>query len=220
MILPSTFKFLKEVASNNDREWFKLHKSEYEASLQNIYDFTKEVTIALSKVDPTISAELDPKTCVMRIYRDVRFSKDKAPYKTNFGIAISSNGKNFKGPGYYIHIQPGESFIAGGSWHPETDYLKSIRQEIDYNHDDWHEIIDHPDFKNSFGDLDNEGKLQSAPKGYDSSHPDIEYLKLKSFTAGRKLSDKDLSSPDSVTLSINLFKKLYPLMVFLRNAIS
>jgi len=220
MILPSTFDFLKGVAENNDRDWFKLHKKEYEDSLKNILEFTSQIIKALSKIDPVIPDTLEAKNCVMRIYRDVRFSKDKAPYKTNFGIAISANGKNFNGPGYYIHVQPSTCFIAGGSWFPEAEQLKAIRQEIDYNSSDWHEIIDSKDFKSAFGDLHVEGKLQSSPKGYAPNHPDIEYLKLKSFTAGAKLSDSDLISSDSAKIVSGLFEKLYPFIVFLRNAIS
>lgn len=220
MIKSATFKFLKEVSENNDRDWFKLHKTEYENALQNVLDFTGAVITALSKTDPTIPSNLDPKACVMRIYRDVRFSKDKSPYKTNFGIAVSANGKNFKGPGYYIHLQPGASFIAAGSWFPEKEELKCIRQEIDYNASDWHEIIDHADFRKLFGDLHQEGKLQTAPKGYDSDNPEIEYLKLKSFTAGRSLSDKELTGAGSAEAVASLFEKLYPFIIFLRSAIS
>ena len=218
MIAPSTFSFLKGVADNNDRDWFKLHKKEYEDSLKNVLEFTSEVIKSLSKIDPIIPDSLEAKNCVMRIYRDVRFSKNKAPYKTNFGIAISANGKNFNGPGYYIHIQPGSCFIAGGSWFPETEQLKAIRQEIDYNSSDWHEIIDHKDFKNAFGELDTEGKLQTSPKGYAADHPDIEYLKLKSFTAVAKISDEELLGANSVKTAVGLFEKLYPLIIFLRNA--
>ncbi|WP_256011232.1 DUF2461 domain-containing protein [Desertivirga xinjiangensis] len=220
MIKSATFKFLKEVSENNDRDWFKLHKNEYDNALQNVLDFTAALITALSKTDPTVPANLDPKACVMRIYRDVRFSKDKVPYKTNFGIAISANGKNFKGPGYYIHLQPGASFIAAGSWFPEKEELKCIRQEIDYNASDWHEIIDDTDFKKLFGDLHQEGKLQTAPKGYDADNPEIEYLKLKSFTVGKKLTDKELTASGSVESVASLFEKLYPFIIFLRSAIS
>jgi len=218
MISSSTFEFLKKVKENNNRDWFKQNKKLYDESLSNVLDFTSEVIKGLAKIDSSIPAGLEAKDCVMRIYRDVRFSKDKAPYKTNFGIALSANGKNFNGPGYYIHIEPGKSFVGGGSWHPETEYLKSIRQEIDYNASDWHEIIDSPNFKEAFGVLNTDDKLQTSPKGYSNDHPDIEYLKLKSFTATRALSDKDFTSGTSAAKVTGLFEKLYPLIVFLRNA--
>lgn len=220
MISTQTFAFLKSVSENNNREWFQEHKSEYEEARENVLFFTKKVIKGLSAFDPTIPADLNPKDCVMRIYRDIRFSKDKAPFKTNFGIAISSNGKNFKGPGYYIHLQPDKSFVAGGSWYPEKDELKAIRQEIDYNLGDWTSIVEHPAFTDVFGELDTEGKLRTAPKGYPADHPGIEYLKLKSFTAVCRVSDKDLINRDSVKIVTGLFEKIYPLMVFLRNAIA
>lgn len=220
MIASSTLTFLKSVAENNNREWFQDHKSEYTAARENVLDFTEKVIKGLARFDPSIPSDLPAKDCVMRIYRDIRFSKDKSPLKTNFGIAISSAGKNFKGPGYYVHIKPGECFIAGGSWFPPADELKSIRQEIDYNAEDWHRVIDDPEFVSLFGKPDTEGKLRTAPKGYTPDHPEIEFLKLKSFTMVRKVSDRDLTSDESVEYVTGMFEKLYPFMLFLRNAIS
>jgi len=218
MITPASFEFLQQVKENNNRDWFKKNKALYDEALSNVLDFTGLVIAGLAKIDPLIPAQLEAKDCVMRIYRDVRFSKDKSPYKVNFGIAISANGKNFNGPGYYIHIEPGKSFVGGGAWHPETEYLKSIRQEIDYNSSEWHEIIDSENFKGAFGELNTDDKLQTSPKGYPGNHPDIEFLKLKSFTAGCELSDKDFTNKNAVDKVVALFEKLYPFIVFLRNA--
>ncbi|WP_207426577.1 DUF2461 domain-containing protein [Pedobacter sp. SYSU D00535] len=220
MITRSTLDFLSKLQENNHREWFQEHKSEYESARENVYEFTLALIKILSEIDPTVPADLDPKNCVMRIYRDIRFSKDKTPYKTNFGIAISGNGKNFKGPGYYFHIQPGKSFIAGGSWFPGAEELKAIRQEIDYNASDFHDLVNDAAFKEMFGDLDTEGKLKTVPKGYSADHPEIEYLKLKSFTVSRLVTDAELSSPKVNALAQAAFEKLYPLIVFLRNAIA
>lgn len=220
MIVSSTFDFLKSVAENNNREWFQSHKAEFEYAKENVFSFTRDVIRGISAFDSSIPPELDPKDCVMRIYRDIRFSKDKTPYKTNFGVGISSNGKNFKGPGYYVHIQPGNSFVGGGSWFPAPDELKAIRQEIDYNQDEWSSIVESAGFKMIFGRLDPEGKLKSTPKGYAPDHPLNEYLKLKSFTAGVKLSDRDLQKKGSAAIVTEMFEKLSPFIVFLRNAIS
>src|SRR5687768_15678218 len=173
MIEASTLEFLSKLAENNNREWFNSYKSDYEKSRENVLDFTAKVITGLSKFDNTIPVDLNPKDCVMRIYRDIRFSKDKTPFKTNFGIAISANGKNFKGPGYYVHIQPGKSFVAGGSWFPEAEELKAIRQEIDYNGSELRMILKEPSFIKEFGDLDREGALKTTPKGYSSDHEDI-----------------------------------------------
>jgi len=220
MVDASTFIFLKRLSENNNREWFSAFKSDYEAARTNVLDFTSKLITGLSKFDSSIPDDLNPKSCVMRIYRDIRFSKDKTPFKTNFGIAISANGKNFNGPGYYIQIQPGNSFIAAGSWYPEAEQLKAIRQEIDYNGSDFRSILTNLSFKETFGDLDREAILKTTPKGYPANHEDIEYLKLKSFTATCKIPDKDFSNMQAVEIILLNFEKIYPLMIFLRNAIS
>lgn len=214
----STFTFLRAVAENNNREWFLDHKGEYESARENVLEFTREIIRGLSSFDPTIPQGLDAKTCVMRIYRDVRFSLNKLPYKTNFGIGISSAGKNFPGPGYYIHVQPGASFLGGGTWHPSANELKAIRQEIDYNYSEWSTILSNQEFKNEFFDLDVEDKLKSAPKGYPSDHPAIEYLKLRSFVASKPLTDAQLADKDSGEYLVQTARKLFPFMEFLRNA--
>lgn len=220
MISSATFDFLQDLAENNNREWFQDNKDRHEEARNNVLEFVGELIAGLSKVDITVSPDLDPKSCVMRIYRDVRFSKDKTPYKNNFGAGISQQGKNFNGPGYYLHIHPEECFVAGGCWMPEAGMLKLIRQEIDYNGKDFREVIDNPDFKKYFGGPDQEYKLKTMPKGYSVDHPEIEYLKLKSFTVTHVLSPEQLASSDAVQTVLEGFEKLYPFMSFLRNAIS
>lgn len=220
MIKSATFAFLTELAKNNNREWFQENKERHDVARANVLEFVGELIQGISKIDKTVSPDLDPKTCVMRIYRDVRFSLDKTPYKTNFGVGLSEQGKNFKGPGYYLHIHPEECFVAGGCWMPEAEMLKSIRQEIDYSGSDFRDLISSPAFKEYFGEPDQEYKLKTVPKGYGVDHPEIEYLKLKSFTFTHSLKPKELSSASSVKTVINGFEKLYPFMNFLRNAIS
>lgn len=220
MIQQTTFQFLRDIAKNNNREWFQENKERYELARQNVLDFTSEVLEGLSKIDPLISEDLQAKQCVLRIYRDIRFSKDKTPYKTNFGIGISPTAKNFQGPGYYLHLEPDQSFVTGGCWMPGSDLLKAIRQEIDYNSSDFHAILDDPDFKSLIGELDVEHKLKTAPKGYPAEHPDIEYLKLKSFTASSHLTEKQLVGKDSVHAVLVRLETLYPFMEFLRNALA
>lgn len=220
MIASDTFSFLKEISENNNREWFQDNKSRYQASRENILDFTALLIKEMSGFDNAVPLDLNPADCVMRIYRDIRFRKDKTPYKTNFGIAISGNGKNFNGPGYYVHIEPGNSFAGGGSWHPESVQLKAIRQEIDYNSSEFLEIVRHPDFRTCFNDLDQEDKLKTAPKGYPADHELIDYLKLKSFTASHFFTDAELKDDGSFRNTAAAFEKLYPFMVFLRQAIA
>lgn len=220
MIKSSSFEFLSDLASNNNRDWFLLNKGRFEDARQNILDFTELVLSGISKFDPSIPATMPAKDCVNRIYRDIRFSKDKTPYKTNFGIGFSPNGKKFKGPGYYLHIHPTESFIGGGCWMPETDLLKAIRQEIDYNGSEFRSIVEDPSFVDYFGGLDPEYKLKTCPKGYELDNPEIEFLKFKSFTFSHALSQNELTSHNAAEQVIDGFSKLYPFITFLRNAIS
>ncbi len=219
MIRPGTFEFLTELSANNNREWFQAHKTEHDQARENILEFTADVISELAKVDAAISSDMDSKNCVMRIYRDVRFSKNKTPYKTNFGAGISASGKNFNGPGYYLHINPQQSFVAGGCRMPESDILKAIRQEIDYNGSDFRKIVENKAFKQYFRSLSTEHKLKTVPKGYPADHPDIEYLKLKSFTVSHEMSALDLSKPDAVKKVADGFAEMYPFIIFLRNAI-
>jgi uncharacterized protein (TIGR02453 family) len=220
MIETASLEFLDQLIQNNDREWFNKNKARYEKARENVLDFTSQVIKGLAEFDPTIPKDLNPKDCVMRIYRDIRFSNDKTPFKTNFGIAISANGKNFNGPGYYVHIQPQVSFAAGGAWYPEAEQLKAIRQEIDYSSGEFLKIVTDPAFKSVFEQLDQEGALKTSPKGYPANHELIKYLRLKSFSASAPLSDKELCKSDSVKTITSKLEKIYPLMVFLRGAIS
>ncbi len=219
MLRSDTFDFLEQLAVNNNREWFQAHKDQHDSARENVLGFIGDVITGLAKIDVTIPTDLNPKDCVMRIYRDVRFSKDKTPYKTNFGAGISPNGKNFNGPGYYLHISPEQSFIAGGCWMPATDHLKAIRQEIDYNSSDFQSILDDKLFKGYFGKLDNEAALKTAPKGYSPDHPNIEYLKLKSFTVSQEITKEELLKTDAAKRIVEGFTALHPFIVFLRNAI-
>lgn len=219
MIKKETLSFLKDVAQNNNREWFADHKERYENSRTNILELAAQLIKGLSKIDPLISPETDVKKAVLRIYRDVRFSKNKDPYKKNIGIWISAKSKGGNEPGYYLHIQPGASFIAGGYWMPEADHLKKIRQEIDYNIGDFLEIIENKNFASQL-QLNFENSLKTSPKGYDADDPNIKYLKLKSFEVAQSISDKNLLQSDIVDKLITTFGLIYPLVAFLRNALN
>jgi len=218
MLKKETLVFIKDVAENNNREWFAEHKPKYEEAKADVLELVASIIPELSKIDPLISADLDPKKCLMRIYRDIRFSKNKDPYKNNFGMWFSSKSKGGNEPGYYLHIQPGKSFVAGGYWMPEAPHVKLIRQEIDYNIGDFKEIIESEDFKKNFK-LGTASALKNAPKGYDPADPNIEYLKLKSFEASMKLADEEFFKPALVNKLISSFKTVSPLVAFLRNAI-
>jgi uncharacterized protein (TIGR02453 family) len=220
MIKTETFDFLKELVNNNNREWFQANKPAYEKSRENVVEFTGKLLGLLHKIDPGIDEALDPKKSVMRIYRDIRFSKNKTPYKNNFGISIPTMGLRNGGVEYYMHIQPGKSFIAGGYWMPEADHLKAIRQEIDYNGGDLDKIITNPEFKSLFGNLRQDDKLKTVPKGYDADNEHIELLKLKSFIVTHDLKDKELLNTNSAENIAEICSKLHPLNVFLKNALA
>lgn len=218
MLQASTFRFLKDLKKNNNREWFADHKQDYEEAKKDVIGLTAAVLKKLVEKDPSLKDVL-PEKSVMRIYRDVRFSKNKDPYKLNFGIYFSGKAKGIEGPGYYIHIQPGASFIGGGYWMPNPEHLKLIRQEIDYNANDFHAIIGSKEFKKLFGQLSEEDKLKTTPKDYPKDHPDIELLKLKSFTSFYSLSDTELCSKDAVKKIVQGLVTLRPLVEFLNQSI-
>jgi len=219
MINPATLTFLKEVTQNNNREWFAEHKGEYEVARENVLSLVQSLIPELAKVDPLISPDADPKKSLMRIYRDVRFSKNKDPYKTNFGIWFSASSKGGDEPGYYLHLQPGNCFIAGGYWMPDATHLKLIRQEIDYSSSDFLQVIQDKSFAANF-QLNSENTLKKAPKGYDPEDPNIAYLKLKSFEVVKVIPDKAFYKPSIVKELVSSFEIIYPLVVFLRNAIA
>jgi uncharacterized protein (TIGR02453 family) len=220
MIHPDTLTFIADLKENNAREWFQANKERYDKAQQDVIAFAGKLIETLSKENAGVDADVDPKKCVMRIYRDIRFSKDKTPYKTNMAIGRLTKNKTVE-IGYYLQIEPGnKSFIAGGYWMPQGEHIKSIRQEIDYNAADLTSIVDAPEFKKDFGEFRDQEKLKTLPKGYDSDNENIELLKLKSFIAYRDLKDKELTGPNAVKLVAQLCAKIHPLNVFLNNAIN
>lgn len=219
-INPETFDFLKKLVANNNREWFQANKAEHDKARENVIEFTGDLIKQLHLVDPLVDAAIDPKKCVMRIYRDIRFSKNKTPYKNNFGVSIPTLGSKAGGVEYYFHIQPDKAFIAGGYWMPETEHLKKIRQEIDYNADELKMIIDNAEFKRLFGDFRKQDQLKTVPREYSADNENIDLLKLKSFIVSHQMKDKELMKPDAIEYIASVCSKLYPLNIFLRNALA
>jgi uncharacterized protein (TIGR02453 family) len=221
MIHQESLEFLKDLANNNNREWFLNNKDRYDKARENVIEFTAQLLKEMHKVDPAIDDTLDPKKCVMRIYRDIRFRKDKTPYKTNFGISLPTQGLKLGGAEYYLQIQPdGNSFIAGGYWLPEAAHLKAIRQEIDYNAHDLRQIIDDKEFIRLFGDFKLQEQLKSVPREYSADNENIDLLKLKSFIAWHKLTDKEMTKSNTAAQIAGVCSHIYPLNVFLRNALA
>lgn len=220
MINRQTLDFLKDLIKNNNREWFQANKDRHDAARENMIGFARELIAELHKTDPEIDSGLDPKKCVMRIYRDTRFSANKAPYKNNFGMSIPTRGLKNGGAEYYLHITPGGSFIAGGYWMPEGDHLKAIRQEIDYNGGELKKIIKEPEFVKLFGDFRTQEQLKTIPQGYSADNEHLDLLKLKSFIVMHYLTDAEICSPDALQNIVTICNKIHPLNVFLKNALA
>lgn len=217
MIQSDTLIFLKNLQKNNNKDWVDAHRDTYEIAKGNFKKFVQDLILGLSKFDPAVK-HLEPKNCIFRINRDVRFSKDKSPYKNNMGASISPGGKKSFSAGYYFHLQPGASFLAGGMWQPEPVYLNAIRQEIDYNPNEFEKILKAKPFKEYFDGLSEEDKLKAVPKGYDKTHPQIELLKHKSFIVVHDLKDKEVLSKDFQKHCLTVFKAMHPMCLFLRKA--
>jgi uncharacterized protein (TIGR02453 family) len=218
MLQSSTIQFLKALKKNNNKEWFDKNRKIYEQAKADYLNF---VTILLNEIQgfDTSLMELQPKQCIFRLNRDVRFSKNKDPYKTNFGASFSKGAKKIQTAGYYFHLEPGENFVGGGLWMPMAPDLNKVRQEIDYCFKEFSSILKKPNFKTTYGDMDNSMKLVRPPKGFDIDNPALEYLKLKSFVVTRTIKDTELTDKQLVKNVVKDFKTIAPLVHFLNRAI-
>jgi len=210
--------FLKELEQNNNREWFHANKGWYNEAKLEMENQVNTLIPGIARFDPTVKF-VTAKETMFRIFRDVRFSRDKSPYKTNFGAWISKMGRNTSGPGYYIHIQPGKSFLAAGVYMPDPPTLKKIRQEIFYNIAEFNEILEEKEAKKYIKGIDEMDKLKRPPKDFPADFPDIEILKNKHFTVSYYLSDKQLVGPGFTEFALKVYKAMYPLNLFLGRAI-
>lgn len=211
----STLDFLTQLKKNNNREWFTANKDKYLAAHANVTAFVGELLVQIGKFDKT-AIGLDPKKCVFRIYRDVRFSKDKSPYKTNFGASMAGGGKGLTGrAGFYMHLESGNGFLAGGVYMPEPDRLKLIREDISMEGKKFLKVINDKAFKKNFGGLSDEEKLSTAPKGFDKEDPMVEYLKYKSYIAYHEMDSKTILSPKFSAYCVDIFKSMVPFNNFL-----
>ena len=221
MLQPSTLKFLKDLKKNNTKEWFDKNRKSYELAKEDFAALVNSVIAQLGKKDPSI-AGLTSKDCLFRINRDVRFSKNKAPYKTNMGASIVQGGKKSDLAGYYFHFEPGgNSFVGGGKYQTDPEILKKIRQEIDYSWEEFSKIIKNKKFAGFYGDLEKgEGvSLSREPKGYEKGNPAIDYIKLKCWITTAPITDADLLSKDLAKKIVAAFETIQPLIVFLNRAL-
>lgn len=218
MLQPSTLQFLKNLKKNNNKGWFESNRKSYEAAKADFMQLTETIIIATAKFDAPIGT-LQPKQCTFRINRDVRFSKDKSPYKSNMGASFSPGGKKGNDPGYYFHCEPGQSFAGGGLYMPMPPDLVKIRQELDYNFNDWKKITANKTFKKYFTKgVDGIDVLSRPPKGYTEDNPAIEYLKMKSIIVSRTFTDTELLNKNLVNEIAKTFEAMKPLIDFLNHA--
>ena len=210
----STLQFLRNLEKNNNRDWFNENKTLYQEAQQDVISFVEKLIEEMADFDEEMG-KLEAKKSVFRIYRDTRFSKDKTPYKTNFGAGLGM-GKGNKISGYYLHIEPGKSFLAGGVYKPEPSVLKTIRQEISAFGDEFLEILEQDEFRNYFRGLSVEDKLKKVPQGFEKDDKMAEYLKLKHFIVTHPVSDEQLLSENAVKEFTEIFKAMKPLNDFLQ----
>lgn len=216
-ISENTLQFLSNLALNNNKDWFTENKAVYTNAQQNMISFIENLITEMGNFDEEI-LKIDPKKTLFRIYRDVRFSKDKSPYKTNMGASLGM-GKGSQKAGYYLHVEPGKSFLAAGIYMPNSSDLKTIRKEISLYSDDFLKVINDKNFKSLFKELDQEDQLKKIPQGFEKEDPMAEFLKLKNFIVVYSLKDEDLMKKEAPKKFAEIFKAAKPLNDFLNRAL-
>lgn len=219
MLTKEVFQFLEALKENNNREWFTANKDLYEVAHRQVEAFVQDVITGISGFDKEIEPVAASK-CIFRIYRDVRFAKDKTPYKTNFGASIAKGGRKMGTAGYYLHLEPGRSFVGGGIWMPEAATLKNIRSEIYFNSTEFESILMEKQFKKTYGSLGAFDKLKKAPKDFPADFVDVELLKYRSYVVTQDVSTEMALSPGYLEHVLRAFRVLKPLVDFLNRGIA
>ncbi len=220
MITKEALHFLEDLIANNNTEWMHANKKRYESYKKDYHNFIASILTEIKPLDKSLEP-LEIKNCTFRINRDIRFSRDKSPYKTNMGVWFTQNKNRKNSPGYYIHFEKGKSFIAGGVWCPEPNELKKIRKEIEFFYDDLEKIVSNATFKKEYKEMTREenNMLKKAPKDFDPNHPAIEFLKMKSYTASQKIEDSLFSQPNFSKKIAEKLIVLKPMNDFLKRAL-
>ncbi len=215
---PKVLKFLKDLARHNNRDWFQANRDRYEEAKTEFENFINSLIHEIARFDPSLRF-IEAKDCMFRIYRDVRFSKNKEPYKTNFGAWMSKDGRKSSGPGYYFHLAPEEQFISGGIYMPDPELLKRIRQEIYYNYNEFNTILKSKEFRKYFDGIDDYYKAKLAPKDYPAGFDGIDILKNKSYTVSWALDERIIHSEKLFKTAVTVCKAILPYNDFLRKAL-
>jgi len=209
--LQTTLSFLEELALNNNRDWFQAHKKQFQQAQAAFEDFVSDILGRFGDVEDLGAAPA--KDYIFRIYRDVRFARDKQPYKTNFGAYFAQGGRKGLGRGYYLNVQPGDCFLAGGEYMPDGDKLMRIRQVLAVHHSQLRAVLDAPDFRRYFGTMSGD-TLKKAPKGYDAHHPAIDLIRHKQFLAMHPVSDAQLLADAAAEYVVGVFAAMKPFVAF------
>lgn len=217
MIPSIIFNFLKDLSINNNKEWFAANKEFYNKAKIAFEDYINSTIALVHSIDPTIGHP-HAKDCIFRIFRDVRFSKNKLPYKNNFGAYISHGGRKSPYAGYYIHIEPDNSFLGGGIYCPQPSELKIVRENILETPEEYKQIIEDPSFKKVFPEIWGE-KLKTAPKGFSKTDPNIDLIRPKSYILLQQLSDDEIQDEKIEDTILSTFKLMKPYNDFLNHAI-
>ncbi|MBN1115701.1 MAG: DUF2461 domain-containing protein [Bacteroidales bacterium] len=218
MINALLYRFLTDLSKNNNKEWFQENRKTYNTCRESFIYSVELMIRGISEFDKSI-AGLQPKNCIFRINRDIRFSNDKRPYKTNFGAFMAPGGRNSGKGGYYLHIEPGLSMIAGGIYMPSGPVLKTIRNEVYNNLEEFESIVTEEDFVKHFSGLTGE-KLKTKPQGFPDDFEGMEYLRFKHYIVSRNISDKQTQSPEFFNELMMYFESIYPLNRFLNQAVA
>jgi len=204
----ASFDFLKTLSKHNDREWFNAHKDQYLRAHENLADFAGALLAQMNRHDNIETAS--GKASLFRIYKDIRFSKDKTPYNTHWNGGFKRATKKLRG-GYYFHLQPGQSFVAGGFWGPSSPDLQRIRQDIAANYKEWKKVLSAKPLVATFGKMTGD-QLGSAPRGYAKDDPAIDLLRYKQFLLRHNFTDEEVLSPDFAKKASDVFKKMRPFL--------
>jgi uncharacterized protein (TIGR02453 family) len=216
VIKKDSIDFLKALSKNNNRDWFNKHKDRYIEAHNNIIAFADALLFEMNKHDKIETPS--GKKSLFRIYKDVRFSKDKTPYNTHWSGGFKRATKKLRG-GYYFNIKPGKSFLAGGFWGPEPEDMKRIRQDIDLNHKDWKKMLANKTLIKTFGKMMGE-QVSSAPRGYAKDHPAIDLLRYKQFIFRHEFTDKEVCSPDFLYKMNDVYKKMRPFFNYMSEVLT
>lgn len=221
MLQDKTLTFLRKLKKNNTTEWFKENQTDYKNSRTDFEKFVSEVIDRLASIDNNIGKQdLQAKKCIKRINRDIRFSNDKSPYKTNYFANFNPNGHKSEHASYYFHLEPNNAFVGGGVYMPQTPTLNKFRKEIEQDFKKWESLINQKSFKEIFPNgIESPSELKTVPKGFDKESPAVEYLRMKGYYTMRKLTNNEITSGNAISEIIESFGEVKPVIEFLNRAL-